>query len=83
MSFLQSLGKLVRDTVTQTPKHLSAFVFLVFALGEVVGMVVASHRPDLLVAALLVPVALAFMSFYSNTIAVLFFLLFVVLIFLV
>ena len=83
MGLTEDIGKLVREAITKSPRHLAVFIFLVFVLGEVVGIVVSQRHPGLVDLALLLPVGLAILSFYSNTFAVLAFVVFVVLILLI
>lgn len=80
MSLINDIGKAIQNAIIQTPRNLSVFVFTIFALGIVIGSLVTIHQPDLLLLTVLIPIALAFLSYINTTFAVISFVIFVVLI---
>lgn len=82
MGFLQDMANLLIKNISKTVRHFSAFVFLVLAVGVALGTHVATAKPDLVIWALTIPVALMLVSYYSTAIAALFFVLFVLFMFL-
>ncbi len=80
MGIVNDIGNAIHKAITQTPRNLSVFVFTVFALGVVIGSLVTIHQPDMLLLAVLIPIALAFLSYINTTFAVISFVIFVILI---
>lgn len=70
MGTLGRLGQGIIDWLGETNRRFTAFVFMVYAVGVVVGSLVTQHRPDLSLAAVVVPLALAFLAYINNVFAI-------------
>jgi hypothetical protein len=82
MGFLEDLANFLIKNISKTVRHFSAFVFFVMTVGVAVGAHVAVAKPDSVIYAIGAPLVLALLSYYSTTIAALFFVIFVLVMFL-
>jgi len=81
MGVLEDIGNLIKKTLTFTLTRFTAFIYLVLALGLVVGWFLNTNFPQLVPLAILGTVALAALAYISPAFAVISSILFFVLIF--
>lgn len=80
---LEDIGRAIINSVTFTARRFAAFIFLVYAVGIVVGSLVAQHRPDWGLVVVIIPIALSFIAYISTPFAVVSFILFTLFILLI
>ncbi len=77
----RGMGHLM-DNVSLTVKHFTAFIFIVFFFGVLIGEhASALGNSDLAIAAYAAPIVLAVLSYFFLDVAVVFFILFAILVF--
>lgn len=81
MGFLVDFANFLIKNISKTVRHFSAFVFFVSTVGIALGIHVATAKPEAVPIAVVVPLVLGLVSYYSTEIAALFFIFFMVIMF--
>lgn len=81
MGLRKNIAQSIIDNVTSSLRHFTAFVFLLFAAGVVMGMHVSRLSTDYQILAVAAPIGLAALSFVWTDFAVVVFILVALLIF--
>ena len=63
--------------ITVNIQRFVAFLFILLAMGIIIGVFVATNRPQYIIPAILAPILVALLSYYSRGIAILIFILFI------
>jgi len=63
--------------ITVNIQRFVAFLFLLLAMGIVLGIFIATNRPQYIIPAVLAPILVALLSYYSRGIAILIFIVFI------
>lgn len=70
MGILNDFAQRLINNIAETVRKFTAFIFLVYTLGILVGIHVATYYPDLQLYALGGPLALAALAYVSTQFAV-------------
>ncbi|MBI4053566.1 MAG: hypothetical protein HY394_06040 [Candidatus Diapherotrites archaeon] len=63
--------------ITRSIQRFVGFLFLLLAAGIIIGVFVATNRPQYIIPVVLAPILIALLSYYSRGIAILIFILFI------
>jgi hypothetical protein len=77
MGLLEDIVKSIAKYLTESIRRFSAFVFIVYAIGVIVGIKAVNFTPSIQGLAWQVPLLLALLSYIYTEVAVVFFLIFV------
>lgn len=78
MGLLEDIVNSIAKYLTESIRRLSAFVFIVYAVGVVVGIKSTAFAPGIQGLTWQIPLLLALLSYVYTEVAVVFFLIFVV-----
>ena len=76
VTLLENIGNSIVDSLTLTLRRFTAFIFIVFTAGILVGANVVSHNPSMLVWAIVIPLFLSLLAYFSTAFAVVLFIIF-------
>ncbi len=80
MGLLEDIVKTIANYLTESIRRLSAFVFIVYAIGIIIGLKASAFSQSVQGLTWQVPLLLALLSYIYTEVAVVFFLIFVVII---
>jgi len=70
MGILKDLGYRIVDNLTTSIRRFTAFMFLLYTAGIVMGWLVMNHNPQLITLAILLPLFFALLAYFSTAFAV-------------